>query len=467
VLLFIETRWVWILTPSKDRIMFSSPRWRQLSLILFIGLPLLLFLGGLGIVMLGIAPLADILRNRLATFLLNALLALFWLIGGLFFAAQFLFPLTTLRSRFMAFKCLFAWYMGQHQSSYVLQDGKAEERIRGSRFYGIAGVVLVDSNTAAVLDDGMHYTRVIGPNMIQPRWLQKSLPSARSSAFFLGEYERIRGVVDLRRQVRSQRVEAVTRDGIQVTCELYTDFEIERPVADSAEKIAYAFDAQAVYHAVYGQGIKKEEHRTTETETDVDAPCVASEEEYQWTDAVITEGAEELRNTLAEYTLDQLYAADDPDRQPLIEIEQRMFPVLGKRLHGKGARLLRVTLGVLHAPTEVVAQKVKSWQADWERRQMIVLAQGESESRRRHEIARALAQLEMISSITQALSNGNAEFSKDIVTLRMIQALEQMTVQSSEREQALLPQTRESLGVLRQTLASLNSNNSVEGRNGG
>jgi hypothetical protein len=61
----------------------------------------------------------------------------------------------------------------------------------------------------------------------------------------------------------------------------------------------------------------------------------------------------------------------------------------------------------------------------------------------------------MIENITKALPVGDDAVSKDIVTLRLIQAIEAMARQSAEREEVTAPQSRRVLHLLRQLLAEV------------
>lgn len=428
--------------------MLKSVLPRGLVLILLIVLGLLSLLFG--------QPFQSAVVDQLRNIILNLALAAFWLLGGLIFNSQYLFPVKTFSARVMALQCLWAWYLGQHRSSYVICDGSSYERIRGSRFYGTAGVVLVDANSAVVMESGLEYTRTIGPDMPQPPG-RFSNPQVRSSTFFLDQYELVRGVVDLRPQMRSSRVKALTRDGIEVWCELYVDFEIQRDDSKCHRNTVYTFDNQSVYRAVYGEAIKKDEQRPSEAEQD-EPMGTELEEPYRWTDAVINEGVDELRHILSQYTLDQLYAADKPDEDPRTEIETNLCSCLAMRVQSKGVNILRITLGAFRAPELVVAQKVDTWKAEWTRRQTITKAEGESESKRRMEIARALAQLEMIQSITQSLQDEPAPVSASIVAIRLIQALEQMVNQTQVQRgaQLMAPETQKSIETMRQFLAGLN-----------
>lgn len=424
--------------------------------------PALVFIWRLISALVPIVPFPDFLAERLPSLVLTFGLAVFWFLVGTALAAQFLFPVQTLFARVNAWWCLLNWFIGRHRQGYIVRDGKAEDHLKGNRFGGWAGVILVDSSTAVVMDDGLHYTRTLGPNMVQSRWFQNILPEAHSSTFFIDRYEQVRGTIDLRRQRCMREVETITRDGIEVKCKLYVDFQIQRDRNKTQPNVPYTFDDNSVYQAVYTEAVRKDEGQLPGLES-AERTESRSESAYRWTDAVITEGAEELRNLIAQYTLDQLYATDDPDRTPQVEIEESLLPLLQGRIQPKGVDVLNIMLGVFDAPKPVVVQRVQTWQTEWERRQRITLAQGESEQQRRNEIARAWAQLEMIENITKALPVGNDALSKDVVTLRLIQAIEAMAHQSAEQEGTAVSQPSTSL-LLRQLLIEIGADHKEESK---
>jgi len=426
--------------------MFAKPSSRFLLFALIAVVPLLASLGA----SLSVPVFSEWLASRRSSLLLATCLGWFWFLGGTLFAAQFLFPVRTWCARLNAWWCFLVWYIGRHRPGYVVQNGKVEDRLKGNRFGGWAGIVLVDSSSAAVMDDGLQYTRIVGPYASQHCWFSRQ---ARSSTFFLKKYEQVCGVVDLRRHRAVRHVRAITRDGLEVSNDLIIDFQIRRVEQLPDPKIPYTFDEKAVFRAVYSEAVRKEQTETPIPESQPQAPS-HSKCEYRWTDAVINEGTEELRNLVARYSLDQLYAIEDPDREPRIEIEQRLLTLLQERMASRGVDVLNVTLGVFDVLTPVVSQRIETWKAEWERRQKITLAQGESEQKRRMEIARALAQLEMIENITRALPDNDDALSKDIVTLRLIQAVEAMAQSSSAHADASSTQARAS-ELLRRVLADL------------
>ncbi len=361
-------------------------------------------------------PSLRFLKGMLVSKLVDLVLPLFMLGAGLFLSCGAVFPIQGWQMRWKVFLLLVGWYLGRNRPCFVVRDGQAEERIPGSPLVGRGGIgiILVDGSNVVVLERGSSCSRVIGPGVSFLLSDGEPLPDGWDDEWNVistERYEWIRGVIDLRRQRRRRHVHAVTRDGIEISVVLDVDFVLEsgRWVRTDTP---YQFTRKAACSAAYGEAVDEEDA-----------------EIYDWAEGVAVRAADELRHILSEYTLDQLYSADEPDRDPQLVIRRALNEKLPSIVASKGARLLGTTLGVIRAPKEVIEQRVTNWQAEWIRRQTILEARGEAEARQRMEVARALAQLEMIQSITEGLQEAQvagAPLTSDLVSLRLLEALEKL-----------------------------------------
>lgn len=361
-------------------------------------------------------PSLRALRGMLVSKIVDLALPLLMLGAGLFLACRAVFPIQGWRMQWRAFLLLIGWYLGRNRPCFVVHDGQYEERIRGSPLIGRGGIgiILVDSSSIVVLERGSSCSRVIGPGISFLVSDGEPLPDGLDdewNVIFTERFERIRGVMDLRRQRRRRRIHAVTRDGIEISVVLDVDFVLE-PGKWIGWGTPYRFTKEAACKAVYGETIDEEEAET-----------------FDWAEGVAVRAADELRHILSEYTLDQLCSADKPDRDPQLVIQRVLNDKLPSIVTSKGARLLGTTLGVIRVPKEVSEQRVANWQAEWIRRQTIIEARGEAEAKQRMEVARALAQLEMIQSITEGLQEAQvagAPLTSDLISLRLMEALEKL-----------------------------------------
>ena len=134
---------------------------------------------------------------------------------------------------------LFLYTMRMHGPAIFVKDGKALVTREDERRVG-PGVVVIDFNSAVVFEEMILPSGLLGGSggIVQKLLLALRLtdhfesPRARGcGVVFTRPHERIRGVVDLRKQFRMQQeVSAYTREGIEVTTNINTLFTIgEKP----------------------------------------------------------------------------------------------------------------------------------------------------------------------------------------------------------------------------------------------
>lgn len=230
-------------------------------------------------------------------------------------------------------------------------------------------------------------------------------------------------LIDLRKQLRRQPVKANTRDGIPVETNVIVVFQVQQEPADLLTAEPYPYDKEAIFHLCYVNSID------------------AYDTVHNWLEQVSPRAAALLVNQINHYTLDELYTPGNGGPGPLDQIKNRIKQELARQLDPNGIEILNVGLDPFTLPTAVSEQRIKTWQADWQRKIVLQQAAGSAESVRRIKNARARAQIEIIENITQNIDrvrrNGEAELS-NIITLRMIEALEE--AKSNTSLQSLIPQ---------------------------
>lgn len=178
---------------------------------------------------------------------------LFWIA----FIAQFVLPLTKRLDRKLSISRLVNYLFGGHGPAAHIKDGKivlhiGEEKRRGP------GVILVDLNSAVVLagkGKGSEPLQRILPRPLRRiyRLVSKRfrtpikptpVPSVRvegPGVVFTNDGEKVRGVADLRSQVRQRtEVHGITIDGIEVTCNVTCGFTL----GQSPEILRVAYDQE-------------------------------------------------------------------------------------------------------------------------------------------------------------------------------------------------------------------------------
>ena len=238
--------------------------------------------------------------------------------------------------------------------------------------------------------------------------------------------QRPRALVDLRLQSRSKEIHALTRDGILVKAKVSAKFQIRCQEAEDGW--LYPFDSEAVFAAIHAQGV-----------------CPEGEEggeELGWDQIVIDRAANLVQDGLARTLLDQLLEGDE-----VKAIGDAAKKELAQTMALHGIDVKGVSLGGIQVEDEtVLKQRVQGWRASWERRRTEREARREAEATRLIEQARADAQRQMITSITEALQQlkeSGTPVPAHVIALRFIDVLEDVATSQSVKE--LLPEGMEEI----------------------
>ncbi|MBI5304887.1 MAG: hypothetical protein HY868_22325 [Chloroflexi bacterium] len=261
------------------------------------------------------------------------------------------------------------------------------------------GIVVCDGVTALALEKQNAYARVVGPGFE-----------------FLRLEERVQAAVDLRPQNLRRTVTAATREGIEVEIDLSVNTEIEHGIDWKDEQVTSSMD-NPVARAIYAE-------RAQVSETTAIPPAPRSAADWCATIATICEDT--LRQIVAGYMLDQLLAADNPERNPRQEIGRQLLDAAREQVGRYGGALRSVSLSHIRPPRAVLEQRIQNWLADWQRRERTLKALGEARRIQLEESARALAQTEILQSLADTLTLQSESHSIELLSLRLVEALEQM-----------------------------------------
>ncbi len=266
---------------------------------------------------------------------------------------------------------------------------------------------MVHSHQALAIDKKGGFQRAAGPGFVM-----------------LMAKESVREVIDLRPHVRTQVVKANTRDGISIQTNVFVTFRVrQNPVDVSDAGIQYPYDRDAIFHVGYTNSIAQ------------------AEEVRSWTEQVCPRAAALLTRELARYTLDDLYRVADAHVVPIEDMQLRIMNELAREMELHGIDVMHVAIADLNLPDDIVEQRIRNWQARWEREIDVRRAQGNAEALRRIKTARARVQIEIIEKVVQnieAMRRTETADLADIVMLRMIEVLEE--AMSDNSVQALVPE---------------------------
>ena len=188
------------------------------------------------------------------------------------------------------------------------------------------------------------------------------------------------------------------------------------PDADEANRL-YHVDKQTVFSLSYA-GSRSEQ-------TDV----------VMWTERILPIAKNNFVGYLSAMTLDELYPMDIQGPPPIEKIEGAMKAGLETQLRTvfdydentePPIRIMDVIVGELKARDDVIEQRIRNWQANWQRYIAEEEAEGDAEAYERLKIARARAQRDLLESIVDNITmmkRSDQELS-DVVLIRMLEAME-------------------------------------------
>lgn len=289
---------------------------------------------------------------------------------------------------------------------------------------GGPGGIIVTAGEAVVTERNGRLSRILGPGV-----------------HALRHFEYVRNVFDLYPQEWEEKgVQFVTADGIELTADLSVTFQIA-PADDAESDQPVPFSREAVRKIAAAELV------------------FADGQVGAWESSPLNVTTDCLRAEAAKHSLDEILFAGRANGLTWQDIKHEVEKAAHAALADNGIALLSIRLGLPEAPPEIGAQWLQSWQAQWNRQQRIQMADDEAEILQEIERARAEGEAMMINAILEGLQRARQQGvdvdAQQIITLRLIETLEQMAYQTrqiSPLPDHLIPQLRS----LRRQLDSIN-----------
>ncbi|NLE99874.1 MAG: hypothetical protein GX601_02740 [Anaerolineales bacterium] len=330
--------------------------------------------------------------NRPHVLLYSILPAALFLIVGLWLAAGYVLPPSPESSRALGLRCLLSFLSRSNYPYYQVEDVKDEARrlvkradaspIQGRVPGGGPGLVTTGPDYAVVVSDGLRFKGVQGPGLV-----------------LTDVWDRPVQTMDLREQLRSFTVQALTKDGIGVEAEVSVAFRVDRGDAALQPGEPVPYRKRAIFQAYLAQRL---EHSEDEESS-----------ECRWDDLPQIAGRRALQASLATYTFDELYqpyGVAGREQEPRTQIAQQLARTLRASLDEHGIQVLAVSIDKLLAQDDetVLRQRIESWQARWSREIALIEADSQAERIRMVEEARAEAQSALILALGRRLEEMSA-----------------------------------------------------------
>jgi hypothetical protein len=338
---------------------------------------------------------------------------------------------------------ILVWYTwGVQYPLIVITDPFGREydlRIGGSSFksLGRPGLIRGQSHQAIGITTGVRFSRVDGPGTV----------------FINHRHERLFEVVDLRTQLRSNEIEAISKDGNPFKAILSASFAIDRqkwsladyhrlktinPVLKDGREFqgtegSFPFSPARIRAALSTTGIA------------VGAPG-QEVSAVHWDNRVMSQLEEAARFVLAQRNLDELWRPriDKRGASALNEISAEIVGLTKAHLQENGVQLFsaRVVNFLFPDNHPIIEQQIKTWSSLWQQRAAQTIAKGNAEFGRLQQEAKAYARSILLTSLAEGIQKTNVsrpDLARNIIALRFIGALEELVQQqpSETREEYL------------------------------
>jgi regulator of protease activity HflC (stomatin/prohibitin superfamily) len=265
-----------------------------------------------------------------------------------------------------------------------------------------------------------------------------------SGTHALNRFEYIHSVLDLRPQDRTDpEVVLHSKEGLALVTSVSATFRIDSPNLTTSIQQPFPYDADTVRKLAYN-------------EFNLPGGNVSN-----WEDNVLATIKGILYASVFSFSLDELLQDDLTQIGTHLTIRRDVEREAKIKLRDQGIDLIRVRIGGFRFSDEVTELRIKNWRIEWENQARLMRAEGEARALEEMELARADAEIELVRAISvgmeQARRQGYQGDIKEIISLRFIEALEKMAVESGAEirlPEKLLPQLQTLHNQLQLTVGS-------------
>ena len=314
--------------------------------------------------------------------------------------------------------------------------------------------VTVDSDLIYLKRDQHVVLRIGGPGRIQVRngYVAVTELNGRfhhilgAGKHTLERFEYVHDVLDLRLQERETKATGlISKDGIPISMNIALQFRLATGGEAPSRAKPYPYDGAAVRRAAYSQTIHEDGTIT------------------RWEDAPLGMAKSHLARIISKHSVDTILSPPDEGSNhaiptiPLLSIRNELNYRLKDSFRLKGIELVDVQLSQVELPTDVSAQYIKYWQSLSNARIRLSLADGEATALEEKELAQAEAEMSMIQAILEGVQRAkyanNSANMRDVVALRLVEALEKMARQTQQAApQPVVPNLLTQIDSYRQQL---------------
>lgn len=326
-------------------------------------------------------------------------------------------------------RAFIAYLFGVQYSFWVAKSKAAREfdvRIKGdpTNDFGPPGVVWTWPHQVVGLSKGIEFNRVAGPGTI-----------------FTKVFETPVALIDLRTQLRTATIDAVTLDGMQIPAVVFMAFAIDREKWPKQEwsrahfaQMKYRFNGPSdLDHNQGSYPYSSGRVRSVISKASINSSRGDGDRaDIFWDEWVMKQVEEAAREVLIGRSLDELWRPrnDDLGASALDEMAQAIKDLAAPRLEDVGVQLFgaRIVNFEFDDKSPIRAQNIKTWSTFWE--QQIIEAEADAEAIYREEIEKAHAfsksvLLDAIAESINAARTINEALPRFVIAQYYVHALEE------------------------------------------
>lgn len=341
----------------------------------------------------------------------------FWI--GVYVLSRHILPIEK-GQELLALRSLITYNLGTNYPYYLIQDWKnqtnKEQRVPPPQvpgnvflqFFAGPGIILTSSDHLAVVSDGIKLE-------VKPPGLS-----------FTKLFQHLYAAVDLRPQLRTTTIQVETKDGIQASIFTFLPHRIGTGGKTVALGESYPYDEASVLKAVYDHAVVDHNWKRDEQ-----GQAIEKITRTPWDEVILTVGPPLMKEVISGYECSQLHAPGDPR----VEIMKTFKAKLQEAVEPLGIELAGGGISNIVVPDNVIEQRIKNWDAKWEREKEFAKGEAEAEAARQIERVWRDIELELLYKLTKILETAG-EVSDQVLAYKLIEAIAARVVPAETNEQA-------------------------------
>jgi regulator of protease activity HflC (stomatin/prohibitin superfamily) len=333
--------------------------------------------------------------------------------------------------RFLAF----TWYTWgiQHPMNVVVDDAGREiaMRIKGSPFpeYGMPGIILTRSHQVVGITAGTEFSRIEGPGVV-----------------FTRRFERLLGIVDLRKQIRTAWIDAVTKDGVPFRAKLFMVFKVNDSSPDHIDG-SFPYSKKWIRRLLKLLGVVQNQSN--------------DKTNLSWDERVVKIIEQTAQQVLSQRTVNELWQPQNSAayNSAFVEIGEEIKSILQKRMEDQGVIVFTSRMPDFKFSEEkedaISSQQLTTWRSSWARQADQTIAEGEAEANRLEEEARAYAQSVLLKAFAEGIKHTTPEMSRYVIAIRFISAIQELMKKHPDVAENLGPEVIDRFENIKQRITPL------------